>query len=66
MGGVSETIQQWRRERDRRLRRHECACPGCLDYPNADQADRWRPGKPIPEGWTYEQGWGLTCTERWW
>lgn len=63
---MSDVLEAWRRERDRCRRLGLCACPTCLEYPNADQADHWRPGQPIPEGWQYEQGWGLTCTERWW
>ena len=63
---MSEALDAWRAERDRRLRLKQCACPSCLPYPNATEADRWRPGRPIPEGWTYEQGWGLTCAEPWW
>jgi hypothetical protein len=62
---MSETMVAWRQERDRRRRRKQCACPDCLPYPNLAEADRWRPGKPVPEGWRYEPGWGLTCTEEW-
>jgi hypothetical protein len=58
-------MQEWRRERNRRLRARECPCIICLPYPNQAEADRWRPGKPVPEGWQYEPGWGLTCTEEW-
>jgi hypothetical protein len=65
VAGMTAAMVEWRRERDRRHERAECACPGCLPYPNAEAAGRWRPGRPIPDGWRYEQGWGLTCTESW-
>jgi hypothetical protein len=63
---MSEVMEAWRRERDRALQAGYCPCPLCLEYPNQAEADRWRPGNPIPEGWQLEPGWGLTCTERWW
>jgi hypothetical protein len=62
---MSAAMDAWRQERDRRRQRKQCACPDCLPYPNQAEADRWRPGQPVPEGWVYEEGWGLTCAEEW-
>jgi hypothetical protein len=68
---MSAAMDAWREERDRRVRQRDdqgrtaCACPRCLPYPNQAEADRWRPGRPIPEGWRHEPGWGLTSTEEW-
>jgi hypothetical protein len=72
---MSATMDAWRRERDRRRRRRECPCILCLPYPNAEAAEAWNAksrtagwadiGDPVPEGWQYTPGWGLTCTEEW-
>jgi hypothetical protein len=62
---MSAAMDAWREERDRRRCRRECPCILCLPYPNQAEADRWRPGKPVPEGWQHEPGWGLTCAEEW-
>jgi hypothetical protein len=72
---MSATMDAWRKERQRRLRTKQCPCILCLPYPNAAAAEAWNAksraggwtdiGEPVPEGWTFEQGWGLTCTEEW-
>lgn len=69
----AQTMASWRAEARRRRQQGECPCVLCLPYPNAAVAEAWNDksraagwtdiGDPIPEGWTFEPGWGLTRLE---